>query len=603
MIKKTVLFIGLQCWALLLLAQTISYQFTAPNAVHHEARITLTVKELPKANTLFRMSRSSPGRYATHEFGKNVYNVSAADAQGKPLRLIKVEGDVYAVPEHKGFVQLSYTLFANFADGTYASVDASGYHLNIPATFMWVVGLEQAPITLSFNDLPADWTVATQLYPTDKPNVFTAPHLQYFMDAPVKAGSLRYREWQVTNTNGKPLTLRIAFDTEATDQQLEAFTEKVKKITAEAAAIFGEYPDYETGRYTFLASLNPYVQGDGMEHRNSTMISLPMAPAMIEYGLGTFSHEFFHSWNVERIRPQTLEPFNFEHSNLSDGLWVAEGFTQYYGNLVELRSGLSTEAQLLNNLADLINTKQNRPGGTLFNVIENSQYAVFTDAGVSVDKTNFDNTFSSYYTTGAATALALDLELRTRFNKTLDDYMRLLWQRHGRPEKPYTIKELQDALAATTSNAKHAADFFANYVYQSKPYNYADALAAFGLQVQTANEGKAWAGPLRLEERGGKTVLANVARVGTPLYDAGLDAGDELMSVDGLKIKSTSDFNNWLATKRPGDKAVVMYRHRGKELSTTLTLSTSSDISVIVDANATSEAKQKRKLWLQSQVQ
>jgi predicted metalloprotease with PDZ domain len=601
MIKKFMLLIGLQCCVLLALAQSVSYQFAAPNAVHHEAIITMTVKDLPLDNTLFRMSRSSPGRYATHEFGKNVYKVSAADAQGKPLRVIKVEGDVYAVPEHKGFVQLSYTLFANYADGTYASVDVAGYHLNMPATFMWVVDLEKSPITLSFKDLPAGWSVATQLYPTEKSNVFTAPHQQYFMDAPVKAGPLRYREWQVTNTNGKPLNLRIAFDTEATDQQLDAFTDKVKKIAAEIATIFGEYPDFETGRYTFLASLNPYVQGDGMEHRNSTMISLPVAPAMMDFALGTFSHEFFHAWNVERIRPQTLEPFSFEHSNMSDGLWVAEGFTQYYGDLAELRSGLGSESQWLSSLAGLINTKQHRPGGSLFNVIENSQYAVFTDAGVSVDKTNFENTFSSYYTTGAATALALDLELRTRFNKTLDDYMRLLWQRHGKTEKPYSINDLQDVLAETTGDAKHAADFFALYVHKSQPYNYAKGLYAMGLQVVPRDAGKAWAGPWRLEERGGKTIIANATRKGTPLYEAGIDAGDELVSVDGQKIRNSSDFSNWLAGKKPGDKASLVIRHRGKEATIEMTLKESPDIVIQQLAGATEAQLAKRKAWLQSQ--
>ncbi|HSR37415.1 MAG TPA: PDZ domain-containing protein, partial [Phnomibacter sp.] len=285
----------------------------------------------------------------------------------------------------------------------------------------------------------------------------------------------------------------------------------------------------------------------------------------------------------------------------SDGLWVAEGFTQYFGDLVELRSGLSTESQWLNNLSGLINTKQHRPGGTLFNVIENSQYAVFTDAGVSVDKTNFENTFISYYTTGAATALALDLELRTRFNKTLDDYIRLLWQRHGKTEKAYSIRDLQDALAATTGDAKHAADFFARYIYDSQPYDYASGLEAMGLQVTARDAGKAWAGPWRLEERGGKTIIANSTRKGTPLYEAGIDAGDELVSVDGQKIRNSNDFNNWLSGKKPGDKASVVIRHRGREATLEMTLQESPDITVQPNAGATEAQLAKRKAWLQSQ--
>src|SRR5438067_2417414 len=133
-----------------LLAQKIQYTFAAPNAVHHEAEITVTVTGAKPGPMLFRMSRSSPGRYATHEFGKNVYNVSAVDGTGKTIAVEKADADVYKVPRQQGTVTVKYTLYGNCADGTYASIDATGYHLNMPATFMWVKGLDNAPITLQF---------------------------------------------------------------------------------------------------------------------------------------------------------------------------------------------------------------------------------------------------------------------------------------------------------------------------------------------------------------------------------------------------------------------------------------------------------------------
>src|SRR6478735_9404528 len=155
------------CWA-----QQVRYDFAAPNAAHHEAEITLTISGIRQGPAIFRMSRSSPGRYATHEFGKNVYNVSAEDGNGKTLTVVKTDGDVYTISNHKGHIILHYTLYGNYADGTYASIDPTGYHLNMPASFMWVKGLENAPITLKLKDVNSNWKIATQLKPSSDPYIF-----------------------------------------------------------------------------------------------------------------------------------------------------------------------------------------------------------------------------------------------------------------------------------------------------------------------------------------------------------------------------------------------------------------------------------------------
>ena len=281
------------------IAQKISYKVAFPNAVHHEAKISLTVTGIAQKTAVFRMSRSSPGRYATHEFGKNVYDVTASDLQGNTLTIRRIDGDVFEVPDHKGAITVTYTLFANHADGTYAGIDPESIHFNMPAAFMWIKGYDRVPIEISF-DLPAEnkGIVATQLFPTDRPHTFTAPGLQYFMDSPTKIGDLIIREWKVSNTDGKSYTIRIALEANATNEQVDELTEKTKKIVAEAKEVFGEYPVYETGRYTFIMSANSYVQGDGMEHRNSTMISQPTATFNPAFLYGVTSHEFFHNWNV-----------------------------------------------------------------------------------------------------------------------------------------------------------------------------------------------------------------------------------------------------------------------------------------------------------------
>ena len=245
-------------------SQTISYVFSAPNAVHHEAEISVEADRLPAGPALIRMSRSSPGRYAKHEFGKNVYNVKAYDAKGNPLKVEKTDADIYKIAHLLGKVKVTYTLFGNYQDGTYVGIDATGFHLNMPATFMWFKGMEKAPVTLQFVLNDRSWKIATQLPQSKDAMTFTAPNLQYFMDSPTKVGSLQFKQWTITNPDKKQYTFKIALDANANTELLGKFAAKVERMVKEAKAVFGEVPSYDYGTYTFLATINPYVKGDGM---------------------------------------------------------------------------------------------------------------------------------------------------------------------------------------------------------------------------------------------------------------------------------------------------------------------------------------------------
>ncbi len=588
--------------------QKISYKVTFPNAVHHEARISLSVTGLQQKAAIFKMSRSSPGRYATHEFGKNVYDVTATDQQGKKLDIHRIDGDVFEVKDHKGSITVTYTLFANHADGTYAGIDPESIHLNMPAAFMWIKGYDQLPIEISF-ELPAEnkGIVATQLFPTNRPHTFTAPGLQYFMDSPTKIGDLIIRDWNVTNTDGKSYTIRIALEADATNEQVDELTEKTKKIVAEAKAVFGEFPVYETGRYTFIMSANSYVQGDGMEHRNSTMISRPTATFNPTLLLGVTSHEFFHNWNVERIRPKTLEPFNFEKSNMSHELWFAEGFTQYYGELLLARAGLITPQRFIGTVSALVNTKFNSPGAMYYSPVDASNHAVFVDASVSIDKNNYSNMFTSYYTYGAAIALALDLELQTRFGKTLDEYMKAMWKYHGKTEIPYTLTTMQQTLAGVT-NENFAEEFFRKYITGHEAIHYAALLEKAGYQIKKSNEGKPVTGMnLRNNERDNKLVIASTTTRGTAAYEAGLDINDEIIKLDETSMKTPADINTFIQNKKPGDVIKVTYKHRGKEKLTSMTLKENTGLSVIdmssTGQTITEDMKKIRDSWFTSKAQ
>ena len=600
--------------------KAIYYAVSFPNAIHHEAEIVMTIPQAPAREFRVRMSRSSAGRYATHEFGKNIYNVTATDVSGKPLPFKQIEGDVYEVGEHAETVIISYTLFANWTDGTYASIDVSHAHLNMPAAFMWVPGQEKRAVKFEFNDLDKyGWKVATQLK-HDGANIYSAPDLQYMMDSPTELSNFKETSWDVVNTDGKKEKINLTIHSDDSQTAVDNFGKMVQKMVLEEKAVYGELPTYDFGEYTFLDDVYPTTSGDGMEHRNSTCIVQPIDK--VEGNelrlLGTFSHEYFHSWNVKRIRPKSLEPFNFEHANMSGELWFAEGFTQYYGELLLERSGFRTADEYMRTLGGLVNSVLNTPGAAKYTPVQSSNHSVFADAGVSIDPNNDNNIFTSYYAYGGATALALDLRLRSEFNLTLDDYMRTVWLARGKVMKPYTIPDLQTDLAKLTKNPKFAADFFNRYIYGVEKNNYEALLAKAGLLLRKAQAEKAWAGPLSTTPGRGRSGQARTAGaeglpiqastvIGTPVYKAGLDAGDIILKADGKEIKDMQAFNDIVAAKKVGDKIVINYKNRTGDHETTITLEENPFLEVVTYEKAgkelTKDQQDFRSGWLNSKVQ
>lgn len=593
------------------------YSISFPNAAHHEAEIVLTIPNAPSGAIRVRMSRSSAGRYATHEFGKNIYNVKAANADGSELEIKQLEGDLYEIPTHGDAVKVSYTLFANWTDGTYASVDPSHAHLNMPAAFMWVLGQDKRPIRLQFNDLDKyGWKAATQLK-NEGAGVYSAPNMQYMMDSPTELSAYKVSSWDVDN-NGKKEKINLAIHSDDDQSVIDAFAHQIGRMVLEEKAVFGELPAYDFGEYTFLDDVYPTNSGDGMEHRNSTCI---VHPADKVSGnelrlISTYSHEYFHSWNVKRIRPKSLEPFNFEHADMSSELWFAEGFTQYYGEMVLVRAGFHNVDDYGRTLAGLVNQILNTPGAAKYPATQMSRYSVFADAGVSIDPNNQANMFTSYYTYGGAIALALDLRLRSEFNLTLDDYMRTVWLDRGKIMKPYTVPDLQAELAKVTKNPKFAADFFNKYIYGIEKNDYAALLAKAGLLLRKSAPGKGWAGPLSYSRNRGRSGEARttdeaglpvqVSIIGTPAYKAGLDVGDIILKADGKAVKDAQLFTDIVSAKNPGDKIVVNYKNRTGEHETTITLEESPYFEVVTFEKAGKELSKEqsefRNNWLLTKV-
>ncbi len=569
---------------------SVDYNVSFNNAAHHEAEITVTFNDIGEAPLDLRMSRSSPGRYALHEFAKNIYSVKAVDSAGNNLKVTRTDPYSWQINSHDGAVTVTYTLYANHADGTYSQIDLTHAHLNMPATFMWAHGFEDRPITVTFNPPHRNWKAATQLRTTRRAMTFVAPDLQYFMDSPTELSNFDIREWQIGDGSNRQ-TIRLAVHHDGTDSDMDKFADKAKKVVAEQIKIFGEAPEFDYGAYVFIADYLPHVDGDGMEHRNSTIMTRSTSLFEDDFTqLSTLSHEFFHAWNVERIRPAELEPFSFFNTNPTPSLWFAEGFTSYYSSLAIRRAGESTVEEYAESLGRTLSYILNAPGRKFGSPQSMSLLAAFVDAARAVDPTNNENTFVSYYPYGAMVALALDLTLRQRFEDlSLDDYMSHLWNTHGKTETPYTHDDLRRGLADITGNAEFADNFFGAYIENGDLPDYAPLLAEAGLKLQLQNIDGAWLGAINLkEDRKTLTIASNTLR-GSPLYEAGLSLGDELIRLGRFRIHDTDDWERAIKRHEPGDKVKITYRQRGVEKTMDITFTNDPAIEIVLFENADME--------------
>lgn len=572
----------------------VRYEVGFATAAHHEANVRVTFRDVGSSPLEVAMSRASPGRYALHEFARHVYGLQARDGSGRSLRIEKRSPSRWALHGHDGTVTVTYTLFGGLANGTYTGIDRTHAHLNMPATFLFAPALEERPVEVRFRP-PAGsgWKVATQLVPTDDSLTFRAPDLRYFLDSPTELSDFTLREWSVPdagyddpvpgygtrpgappsraggNDDASEQALRLAIHHRGTAAEVDSYVDMAQKVVEEQVAIFGEYPDFDYGTYTFIADYLPHVDGDGMEHRNSTILTStrPLSTGALA-NLRTLSHEFIHAWNMERVRADAIQPFRFLGHNMSSELWFGEGFTSYYDDLTMRRAGLLSEREYLDGIAGLVNAVLHSPARTYGGPAWMSRHAPFVDAAEWVDPTNFENTFLSYYTYGAALGLGLDLALRTRYETTLDAYMRAVWRAHGRTEEPYTHDDLREILARVSGDREFARRFFEEQVTDSRLPDFRGLLAEAGYLLRKANLGRAWIGADAFEftDRGARAVRNT--RLESPLYRVGVGRGDVVLSLDGRDLAAESDLRAVLGAHAPGDEIPVRWEsddgvHRG----------------------------------------
>jgi predicted metalloprotease with PDZ domain len=596
------------------------YRLSFPSPEHRWMEVEARFGGLPAGTAEIRMSRTSPGRYALHEFAKNVFDVRISDAAGKELPFARPNLHQWNVPGHDGTVVVTYKVFGDRTDGTYLSVDAAHAHMNMPATVMFVRGQLARSARVTFVQ-PAgrQWRVATQLFSTSDPLVYTAPNIHYLMDSPTEFSDFSLRSVTIDDGVNGPQTIRAALHHDGSDADADAYIRDVEKTVREAMKIFGELPKFDAGTYTFLADYLPWADGDGMEHRNSTVVSNRGAlrnPGQRAGILGTISHEFFHSWNMERLRSKGIEPFDYEEADVSDDLWFGEGFTNYFDGLILERAQLMPTEALLADFAGIINTVTLSPGRQLRSAVEMSRLAPFVDAATSVDRTAWPNLFISYYTYGSAIAMGLDLSLRDRTDGklTIDSYMRALWRQFGRASNqtpgaapaPYTIRDLERTLAEVSGDPAFARDFFQRYVEGRELVDYAKLFMRAGFVLRKRAAGRGWLGEANLQPGPGGARVTSMVPFGSPLYKAGVAQDDVVVSLDGTDLGKAATVEQIIGKHQPGATIPIRFvRRAGEKVEQTITLEEDPRIEIVPveSAGGTLSAEQKRfrDAWLNAQ--
>jgi predicted metalloprotease with PDZ domain len=594
--KKTMSFLPLLLLAYNCLGQTNLYEISFENAVHHEAVIKAQFPDISSDTLAIRMSRTSPGRYALHEFAKNVYKLKAKNSKGEELKVHRPNPYEWLITGHDGTVNISYTLFANRGDGTYSQVDETHAHLNMPATFMYAPQLSDRKIEIAFNvreDL--NWNVATQL-PLVSGTLYSAPNLQYFMDSPTEISNHSVREFEVDSKK-----IQFILHHNGTDQEFDSYFEYVKKVVLTEKEVYGELPQFDYGIYTFLACYIPNASGDGMEHRNSTVLTSTqsLSDGGMYGNIGTVSHEFFHAWNVERIRPRSLEPFDFEAADMSGALWFAEGFTSYYTYLILCRAGIFTPEQFIEGWTGTFNYVWNSPAHQFFNPIEMSYQAPFVDAATSVEPVNRKNTFISYYSYGSSLGLAMDLSLRQQ-GLTLDGYMKLIWNTYGKKEIPYTLENLHEQLNQY-AGADFGNHFFNSFIYDSKMPQYSSLFTSVGVNLNQDLSNPFFGVEVTVNEDGSILIEENTS-IDSPAYIAGLESGDVITGINALTLSKEQNFTNFIKQFKVGDTLKVDFLRYGEEKTTSVILGSNPHYSLTLSEKEGSKPSikvlKRRNAWL-----
>ena len=585
-------------------ALSLEYRLILTHPNLHLVTVEITARNAPGDFLDFVMPAWSPGRYAIYDFAKNVQEFEATGTQDQPLAWRNLDKQTWRVDlqEAGGVVRARYRVFANDLNGSFSQFDSSHANLNGPSIFMYIAGHKPAPLTLTV-DAPKNWQLISGFSDSTSDRTFHAPNYDRLVDTPLEACP----EIKLAHFEERGKTIRVAVHSyDDPDMDTSKLLEGLKKIVHVEMAMMPS-PDFD--HYTFLFHFAPDISlGDGMEHLNSTQIIVRgNLSSGLEEALEDAAHEFFHLWNVKRLRPAALGPFDYTHEVYTPSLWLAEGVTTYAGYLSLLRSGLWTPGQFLGRLADEIRSLEEEAGRALMSVEDSSFHAWFFDRSPQMQETNFANSTISYYNKGTLLGLLLDLEIqsRTQGTKSLFDVLSSLYRKfYEAPPATYYGPgrgyEEQDILEAANEVAgSDFTAFFANYVRGTAPLPYSSVLADAGLalrvSVPAGSPPSIGAGVLP-DSRG---VRVFSVQPGGASDRAGLGRDDLLIAVDNQSL-ATEDLGRRLSAYPPGASVPFTVERHGRRDIIYLTLDppTPSLYSIQKLPGATPQQTAIRDRWL-----
>ena len=547
---------------------------THPNL--HLVTVEITAGKVSGDSLDFVMPAWSPGRYAIYDFAKNVQEFEATGAQGQALAWTDLDKQTWHVDVRRagGIVKARYRVFANDLNGSFSQFDNTHANLNGPSIFMYIAGRKSDPLTLTV-DAPKDWQLISGFSESTSERTFHAPNYDRLVDTPIEASAqTKLAQFQ---EQGKTIRVAVhAYDEDDTDTS--KLLEGLKKIVHAEMALMPA-PDFE--RYTFIFHFAPDISmGDGMEHLNSTQIIVRGSlSSSLDEALENAAHEFFHLWNVKRLRPAELGPFDYTREVYTPSLWFAEGVTTYVGYLSLLRSGLWTREKFLSRLCDEISALEEEPGRTLMSAESSSFHAWFYDRSPQMQETNFANSTISYYNKGALLGMLLDLEMlsRTQGAKSLLDVLSLLYHKfyetppatYYGPGHGYNEQDILEAVNEVAGS--DFTPFFESYVRGTAPLAYGRALGVAGLALRISVPEGALPriGITALPDNRGVRVFAVCP--GGAADRAGIGRDDLLIAVDNQSL-ATADLSERLRAYPPGASVLFTVERHGRQEIINVTL-------------------------------
>jgi len=579
----------------------VSYivRFPAPHTHYLEVEALIPTDGQPSVELM--MAVWTPGSYMVREFSRHLEALSAATEAGSPLSIEKTRKNRWRIPTRGApRVRVHYRVYAREMSVRTNFVDAGFAILNGAPTFLTRVGAERRPHDVRLV-LPPDWKVAVSALPpaSSEPGSFRAADFDTLVDSPLYAGNAPVYRFEV---EGKPHFLVNEGEDALWDGPRSAAD--VERIVREMAAFWGPLP-YD--RYVFLNMITEAL--GGLEHKSSTVLMTSRWRAHTREGavgwLGLVAHELFHAWNVKRLRPAALGPFDYENEVYTRDLWIPEGITSYYEDIVVHRAGLSTRKELLKRLSQEIEALQTMPGRQVQSVADAS-----FDAWIKYYRPdeNFPNSGVSYYMKGSVIAFLLDAKIRraTEGRASLDDVLRRAYARFSGPRgfRSEDFRAVAEEVAGTDLDP-----WFHRVLETTEELDYREALDWYGLHLVESKKKKddddedraGWLG-CEVETQSAKLVVTQVKR-DTPAYDAGLNVGDEILAVGDYRTPPTPEgWKERLKAYPPGKKDSLLVARRDRLIRLPVTFGEEPRLAwrLEEDPRATLEQQAHLEAWLRS---